>query len=109
MLLLLDRLIPSIARERMLSCYVRYKDTTVSEKTSKVLKLCKSTGFKWNKATNMEVVPSKYPTDYFNRFRLKPVLIETIINLMKDDDIFGMISVFGNKPQYRSCALAQQA
>jgi hypothetical protein len=46
----------------------------------------------------MEVVPPKYPTDYFNRFKLKPVLVETFINLMKDDDIFNMISVFGNKP-----------
>lgn len=109
MLLLLDRLIPSIARERIVTCYVRYKDTALTEKTQKVVKLCKSTGFLFNKATNMEVVPSKYPNDYFNRFKINPALIETFINLMKDDDIFNMISVFGNKPQYRSCALAQQA
>ena len=30
MLLLLDRLIPSIARERIVTCYVRYKDTAMT-------------------------------------------------------------------------------
>jgi WASH complex subunit strumpellin len=45
MLLLLDRLIPSIARERIVTCYVRYKDTAFTERTAKVAKLCKHTGF----------------------------------------------------------------
>ena len=34
MLLLLDRLIPAIARERMVVCYVRYKSATESELTT---------------------------------------------------------------------------
>jgi WASH complex subunit strumpellin len=34
MLLLLDRLIPSIARERMMVCYVRYKSTFGSDNTT---------------------------------------------------------------------------
>ena len=33
MLLLLDRLIPSVARERMMVCYVRYKSAFGTENT----------------------------------------------------------------------------
>ena len=106
MLLLLDRLIPSIARERIVTCYVRYKDTALTERTQKVAKLCKSTGYLYNRSTNLEEIPDKYPCDYYNRFKLRPQLIETLINAMKDDDIYDMITVFGNKPQYRSVALS---
>lgn len=109
MLLLLDRLIPSIARERIVTCYVRYKDTALTERTQKVAKLCKSTGYLYNRSTNTEEIPDKYPCDYYNRFKLRPTLIETLINAMKDDDIYDMITVFGNKPQYRSVALSMQA
>jgi len=34
MLLLLDRLIPSIARERMMVCYVRYKSAFGTDNTT---------------------------------------------------------------------------
>jgi WASH complex subunit strumpellin len=44
MLLLLDRLIPSIARERIVVCYVRYKSSADSDLTTQVAKMCKSTG-----------------------------------------------------------------
>ena len=43
MLLLLDRLIPAVARERMVVCYVRYRCAFGTEHTAPVAKLCKGT------------------------------------------------------------------
>jgi WASH complex subunit strumpellin len=41
MLLLLDRLIPSVARERIISCYIRYMSGSASQLTGYVVALCK--------------------------------------------------------------------
>jgi WASH complex subunit strumpellin len=109
MLLLLDRLIPFIARERILTCYLRYLGSSASPLHSKVTKLVKSTGYFKNKATNKETIPEKYPANYFSRFKIDRTLVESLINAMKDDDIYDMIRVYGNNPQHRSAALSNQA
>lgn len=49
MLLLLDRLIPSVARERIVSCYVRYMGSSASQHMAKVCKLIKDTGYSVNR------------------------------------------------------------
>jgi len=36
-------------------------------------------------------------------------LIESLINTMKDDDIYEKIAVYGNNPSHRSLALSTQA
>ena len=41
MLLVLDRLIPSIVRERIITCYIRYMGGSASQLTSYVVALCK--------------------------------------------------------------------
>jgi WASH complex subunit strumpellin len=41
MLLLLDKMIPSIARERIISCYIRYMSGSASQLTGYVVALCK--------------------------------------------------------------------
>jgi len=41
MLLLLDKLIPSIARERIIACYIRYMSGSASQNTNYVVALCK--------------------------------------------------------------------
>ncbi len=61
MLLLLDRLIPSIARERLITCYIRYSGSSASVLTTSVAKLCKDTGYSYNKAGRTESIPDKYP------------------------------------------------
>ncbi len=109
MLLLLDRLIPSIARERMITCYIRYSGSSQSSLSTSVAKLCKDTGYKYNKAQRKEEIPDKYPAKYFARFKLDQKLVESLINVMKDDDIYDMISVYGNQTQHRSIALSNQA
>ena len=52
MLLLLDRLIPSLARERIVTCYLRYMGSSASPLHSKVTKLIKATGYFLNKSTS---------------------------------------------------------
>ena len=91
MLLLLDRLVPSIARERMVVCYTRYKSAYESESTKQVARICKGTGayFKLNENTPRNShLPPKYPCDYFARMRVDRALVENLINILKDDDIY---------------------
>jgi hypothetical protein len=38
--------------------------------------------------TKTEVVPKMYPCEYFNRYSIDRVLIEYLINSIKDDDIY---------------------
>jgi hypothetical protein len=52
------------------------------------------------------VIPEKYPAAYFNRFKIDRELVESLINSMKDDDIYDMLSVYGNTPSHRSIALS---
>jgi WASH complex subunit strumpellin len=109
MLLLLDRLIPAIARERMVVCYVRYRSAFGTENTAQVAKMCKSTHARYtaDKAGTISL-PAKYPMDYFGRFNLDRILIETLINALKDDDIYNQLAAYPN-PAHRSIALANQA
>ena len=109
MLLLLDRLIPAVARELIVACYVRYMGSSASHHNPKVCKLIKSTGYVVNRHTNVETIPDKYPAKYFNRFKLDQPTVEQFINAMKDDDIYDMTSVYGNDPNHRSQALSTQA
>lgn len=106
MLLLLDRLIPSIARERIITCYIRYMGGSASVNTSYVVALCKNTGYSYNIATKTAFVPEKYPAQYFSRFKIDRTLVESLINSMKDDDIYDMLPVYANQPVFRSIALS---
>lgn len=106
MLLLLDRLVPSIARERLVVCYVRYKSASESDLTQQVARMCRGTGASFKKDKHM--IPMKYPIDYFGRFKLDRRLVENLINAMKDDDIYSQLGAYPN-PMHRSVALSQQA
>ncbi len=71
MLLMLDRQVPSLARERLVVCYLRYKGQNSADYTSEVCKLCKNTGYRFFKKFNgLEQIPKNYPVDYFSRFKL---------------------------------------
>ena len=94
MLLLLDRLIPSIARERMISCYIRYMSGSASQLTSYVVALAKQTGYSYDSREKIEVIPDKYPAAYFNRFKIDRELVESLINSMKDDDIYSQLAAY---------------
>lgn len=88
MLLLLDRLIPSIARERLVVCYVRYKSAD-QDMTMQVAKMCRATGAIFSrKDQKNNTIPARYPCDYFGRFKMDRRLVETLINALKDDDVY---------------------
>lgn len=108
MLLLLDRLVPALARERLVVCYIRYKGQNSSDYVNEVCKLVRGTGYVYDPKTQVEVVPKNYPCEYFNRYSIDRVLIEYLINSIKDDDIYNQLSAYPN-PEHRSVALAQQA
>lgn len=109
MLLLLDRLIPAVARERIVTCYLRYMGSSASQYHVKVCKLVKGTGYFFNRHSNVETIPEKYPAGFFSRFKLDPILVKKFINAMKDDDIYDMTEVYGQDPNHRSQALSKQA
>lgn len=88
MLLLQDRLIPAIARERLVVCYIRYKGQNSSDFVNEVCKLVKSTGYSYVSKTREDKYPPNYPVDYFSRFNIDRVLIEQLINTLKDDDVY---------------------
>jgi len=48
MLLLLDRLVPALARERLVVCYIRYKGQNSSDFVNEVCKLVRGTGYSYN-------------------------------------------------------------
>lgn len=108
MLLLLDRLIPSIVRERLVICYCRYVGQNASEQFQKVCKLVKATGYHYDKETRKETLPKHYPVDYFKRFFVDKKLVEQLINQLKESDIYHRISAYPD-PEDRSAALADQA
>jgi len=108
MLLLQDRLIPAIARERLVVCYIRYKGNNSSDFVNEVCKLVRGSGYSYNKTTQHEVLPPRYPCDLFARFTPHRVLTENLINIIKDDDVYTQLPAYPN-PEHRSVALAQQA
>ena len=107
MLLLLDRLIPAVARERIVTCYLRYMGSSASQYNVKVCKLIKDTGYTVNRHTNEENIPDMYPAKFFSRFKLEQGLVKKFINTMKDDDIYEMTEVYGQDPNHRSQALSK--
>lgn len=106
MLLLLDRLVPALARERLVVCYLRYKGQNSSDYVNEVCKLVRGTGYSYNPKTKVEVLPKNYPLDYFSRYPIDRVLVEYLINAVKDDDVYNQLPAYPN-PEHRSVALAQ--
>jgi len=106
MLLLLDRLIPALARERLVVCYIRYKGQNSSDFVNEVCKLVRGTGYSYNIKTKVEVMPKNYPLDYFSRYSVDRVLVEYLINAIKDDDVYNQLPAYPNA-EHRSVALAQ--
>ena len=51
MLLLMDRLVPAIARERLVVCYIRYKGNNSSEYVNEVCKLVRGTAYQYSLKT----------------------------------------------------------
>jgi WASH complex subunit strumpellin len=103
MLLIMDRRIPGIVRERMIISYYRYKGAVVISNIDEVVKLCRMTGFTLDGKR-----PKDYPEEYFARFSIDKDVIEMIISRLRSDDIYNHTSSFPN-PLHRSTALSVQS
>jgi WASH complex subunit strumpellin len=102
MLLLMDRRIPGIIRERMIISYYRYKGAATVQHMDEVVKLCRSTGYiKGGKR------PVNYPEELFARFPIDSNMILLIISKLRQSDIYNHTSAYP-QPQHRSIALSAQ-
>lgn len=104
MLLIIDRLIPGIIRERIIISFYRYSGQSTIQNISEIVKLFQSTGF----LLKENVKPKNYPQQYFERFKFDKELIKMVIGTIKDNDIYDQISAFPS-PEHRSHALSNQA
>ena len=103
MLLLLDRRIPGLCRERMVISYYRYKGAATISHFDEVVQLTRSTGY-----IKGQKRPSSYPEDYFARFKIDPNMITLIVAKLRSVDIYNHTSAYP-LPQHRSMALATQS
>jgi len=103
MLLLLDRKIEGVVRERLLVSYYRYKGHSTIPNIDDVCNLCRTTGYVYNKTR-----PDNYPEEYFARFQIPLDIVMMIIGHLKDDDIYQQIAAYPT-PEHRTTALANQA
>ncbi|CAI2368940.1 unnamed protein product [Moneuplotes crassus] len=106
MLILLDRLIPSYSRERILVSYYRYKGQSSIENIKEIFKLCGGTGYSPGSS-----FPKGYPIKYFDRFCFDKSpykeCVENIVEQIKSDDIYQMLNSYSSV-HHKSTALAQQ-
>jgi hypothetical protein len=50
--------------------------------------MCKNTQASFNKNDGSYNIPNQYPKDYFGRFKIDKKLVESLINALKDDDVY---------------------
>jgi len=110
MLLLMDSLIPGIAREKIVVSYLRYKGGQSSlPNAAEVCKLIKQTGYLHQKWTSgAPKVPDRYPNELFSRFPINKEIVWSVISTIQDDDIYHQTASYPS-PEHRSTALANQA
>ena len=104
MLILVDRLLPGIYREKIIVSYYRYSGQTTIENIKEVISLFERTGFLFN--TNDR--PKQYPVQYLNRVKLDKEFIKMVVGTIKDYDIYDQIAAYPS-PEHRSHALSNQA
>jgi WASH complex subunit strumpellin len=108
-LLLMDRRIEGVVRERMLVAYIRYKGESDILHVDQVCRLCRRTGYLPPSAAHPEGKrPADYPEDYFARFGFEEDVVEMVIGRLRSDDLYLQLPGYPD-PSHRSTALATQA
>lgn len=82
-LLLLDWIIPAYSREWLIISFYWYKGQSSIEFINEIVKMCWRTGYEDGKP-----IPEKYPMDYFKRMPLNNQFVASVVNKIKDDDIY---------------------
>jgi WASH complex subunit strumpellin len=105
MLLLMEKRIPGVCREKMIVAYYRYRGAAAIENLDQVVKLCRTTGY--NRTLGPKARPKDYPEAMFARFGIPNDIVEMIIARLRADDIYNHTSAFP-EPSQRSVALSAQ-
>lgn len=134
MLLLMDRKIPGIARERLVVAHLRYQGEGAARNVEFVARLCKDSGFldrrfaerradvlahragpsgsRTHNRTYAEALegcrPKQYPLALFARAPVPAAAVSQLLGTLRSDDIYNKLKIFP-RPDHRSAALAQQA
>ena len=111
MLLLVDRLIPGIPREKLIVSYYRYKGQSTIPHFKDIFNLFGRTGyFPPTSFSNPkdEVRPKKYPADYFKRCKLNKDIIEKVIRTIAGNDIYEQQLAYPSSNDYQTLAFSQQ-
>ncbi|KAJ6239983.1 wash complex subunit 5 [Anaeramoeba flamelloides] len=104
MLLLMDKKIQGIIRERLIVAYIRYKGPTNLSDFDKVCDLCRKTGY----IEENNKKPNKYPETYFSRMKLPETLIELVLSRLHSEDIYQQSKTYLLQ-EHRTTALSGQA
>jgi WASH complex subunit strumpellin len=111
MLLLVDRLIPGIPREKLIVSYYRYKGQSTIPHFKDIFNLFGRTGyFPPTSFSNPkdEIRPKKYPTDYFKRCNLNKDIVEKVIRTIAGNDIYDQQLAYPSSNDYQTLAFSQQ-
>ena len=111
MLLLVDRLIPGIPREKLIVSYYRYKGQSTIPHFRDIFNLFARTGyFPPTSFSNPkdETRPKKYPADYFKRCDLDRNIVEKVIRTIAGNDIYDQQLAYPTTSDYQTLAYSQQ-
>ncbi|KAI7690096.1 hypothetical protein SSS_07180 [Sarcoptes scabiei] len=102
-LLILDRSIDGLIRERLMISYYRYSASkSIDSKIDDVFNLIRSTGYSLNSRR-----PTNYPCDYFKRARIPESFSRLVIGRLRFDDLYNLLVAYP-KSEHRSVALSTQ-
>lgn len=108
MLLLVDRLIPDVPREKLLISYYRYKGQTTIQNFDRLIAIFRRTGYHPPTENSAEVRPKNYPVEYFKKLNMDTNCILKIIGRLKENDIYDQVESFPNG-DHKAHALSGQA
>ena len=112
MLILTDRLIPGIIREKLIMSYYRYKGGTTIPNFNEIYELFERTGYVPSLPitdVKEEVRPKRYPVDFFKRCKLDTKIIEQINLTIVGNDIYDQQLVYPTTNEYKNVTFSQQA
>ena len=112
MLILIDRLIPGIIREKLIMSYYRYKGRVTIPHFNEIYELFEITGYvPYLPITNVneEIRPKRYPVDFFKRCKIDTKIIEKINLAILGNDLYDQQLVYPNMNEYKSVIFSQQA
>ena len=112
MLLLIDKLIPGPIREKLYVSYYRYKGRETIPFYKEIFQLFQRTGYMPAfpiTDEKEEIIPKKYPVEYFKRCNLDVSIIQKINGTIIGNDIYDQQLVYPTTNEYKTVAFSQQA